>query len=302
MIFLIPVYLIFLFVWGNLLPSSFKPNLNYRIGSYGHMYTRLKDLNNFDSVDILFLGSSHAYRGFDTRIFEASNIHTFNLGSSSQTPIQTLVLLKRHLHKLNPKCIVFEVNPDTFSSDGVESSVDIIANEKNDINSVLMAFTLNHIVVYNTLIYGLIHDLFSLNKNYKESLIVGADTYISGGYVEKKLSFYSPKPLPTTNFNINQNQLEAFNECLDFISEKKIPVILVYAPIAPSNYCRYINSSEFDKIMGEKTKYYNFNKILTLNDSLHFYDSHHLNQNGVEIFNNKVIELINNDKSSYSLK
>jgi hypothetical protein len=38
---------------------------------------------------------------------------------------------------------------------------------------------------------------------------------------------------------------------------------------------------------------YDFNEILTLNDTLHFFDSHHLNQNGVEIFNNELIRILN---------
>ena len=45
--------------------------------------------------------------------------------------------------------------------------------------------------------------------------------------------------------------------------------------------------------MTKYSTYYNFNKIVTLNDSLHFYDSHHLNQNGVEIFNKRLIKILN---------
>ena len=44
--------------------------------------------------------------------------------------------------------------------------------------------------------------------------------------------------------------------------------------------------------MGMYSEYYNFNEILTLNDSLSFYDYDHLNQNGVELFNKKLIELL----------
>jgi len=82
-------------------------------------------------VDILFLGSSHSYRGFNPQYF--SGYKTFNLGSSAQTPIQTNLLLKRYLHQLNPKTIVYEVYPISLSIDGVESSSDIIANDHHPI-------------------------------------------------------------------------------------------------------------------------------------------------------------------------
>ena len=41
-------------------------------------------------------------------------------------------------------------------------------------------------------------------------------------------------------------------------------------------------------------EYYNFNNIMEVDDSLHFYDAHHLNQDGVELFNEKLIELVLN--------
>ena len=42
--------------------------------------------------------------------------------------------------------------------------------------------------------------------------------------------------------------------------------------------------------------YYNFNEMISLDDSLHFYDSHHLNQNGVNIFNAKLIDVLLTEK------
>jgi hypothetical protein len=34
---------------------------------------------------------------------------------------------------------------------------------------------------------------------------------------------------------------------------------------------------------------YDFNTIINLDDTLHFYDSNHLNQKGVEVFNHSLI-------------
>ncbi|NRR91025.1 hypothetical protein HSX10_05555 [Winogradskyella undariae] len=289
-------YIIILFIWGTFMPSYLTPNLNYVKGSYGHTYTRLQDVKDYENIDILFLGSSHTYRGFDNRIFNASGLKTFNLGSSAQTPLQTITLLKRHLTRLSPKLVIYDVYPNTFMGDGVESSLDIISNEKNDLNSVKMALSVNHLKVYNTLIYAFLRDIFDWRKNFKESLVKGDDNYVKGGFVEKELAYYKTKTLLRKEIKFDSTQLDAFNECLRLLEKNKISVILVYVPIAPSNYSRYTNIREFDSVMSAHMKYFNFNEKLILNDSLHFYDPDHLNQNGVKLFNNKLIEILNEEK------
>ena len=271
-------YLTFLFVWGSYAPIMFKPNINYRIGSSGHIYSRLSEIKNHGDVDILFLGSSHAYRGFDTRIFLDNGYKSFNLGSSAQTPAQTKVLLKRYLESLNPELVIYEVYPETLTIDGVESSLDIIANDKNDSHSFNMALKINNIKTYNTLIYGFICDLLGYNNSFSEPIIKRDDKYISGGYVEKEIGFYQPTEFEKKEISLRDYQLESFSEIVQMVKNKNIELILVYAPIPKVNYESYANNHYFDSTMKRYGEYYNFNEIIDLNDSLHFYDSHHLNQ------------------------
>lgn len=292
LLFLVFSYLLFLFIWGNCIPQLLRPNLNYPIGSYGHMRSRLIEVKQIRGVDVLFLGSSHAYRGFDTRAFEARGVTSFNLGSSAQTPIQTKVLLQRYLDQINPRLIVYAVFSATFAADGVESSLDIIANDKIDLYSIKMACEINNVKVYNTLIYGLLRNFFGLNSSYVEPKVRGEDTYISGGYVERKLHLFRNVEYPQQKIIINERQLSTFEEIVLMIKNKGIKLILVNAPVTTSLYSSYLNNHTFDSIMSAQAKYYNFNEILNLNDSLHFYDSNHLNQNGVELFDNKLIELL----------
>ena len=294
--FSIVFYIVAIPFWRSCLPGKFSPNINYRIGGVGHTYSRIKEFKeyiNTDSLDILFLGSSHTYRGFDTRIFSENGLKSFNLGSSAQTPIQTITLLYRYLDKAHPKLIIYEVYPPKVASDGVESSLDIIANDKNDIHSYSMAFQINHIKTWNTLVYGSYRDMFNLNKSFNEPVFKKADTYISGGFVEKKIGYYSPQPLSRKKIILDKNQLNKFENVINEIKNRGIRLILVYAPIPKINYSRYTNNNYFDSLMTTYSDYYNFNKMINLNDSLHFYDSDHLNQSGVEIFNNKLLEILN---------
>ena len=285
-----------LFVWGKIMPSILKSNLNYRVGTYGHMFTRLKEAKNVKNVDVLFLGSSHAYRGFDPRIFKKYGFSSFNLGSSSQTPLQTKVLLERYLVSVNPKLIVYEVYPGTFSSDGVESGLDLIANEKNDQFSKQMVCNINNIKVYNTYFYGLINDNLNLNKSFTESKKTKVDSYIEGGYVESKIRKIKDTTYKTKPWIFNEKQFKAFDEILLMLKEKKVRYILVYAPITKALRKSYTNNVYFDSVMNTKGPYYDFNYIQDLKDTEHFYDAHHLNQLGVNIFNHIFLDSLKNLK------
>lgn len=293
LLFTLFFYLISLCLWGNFVPSFLHKNLNYRIGSSGFMHSRIKEVKQTEVVDILFLGSSHSYRGFDTRIYDKLGYKTFNLGSSMQTPLQTLVLLKRYLKELNPTMIIFEVYPGVFSSDGVESSLDIISNDKNDIESVKLALEHNHIKVYNTIIYALYRNTFNLDNDFIEPTLRNGSEYIKGGFVEKKSNTFSGKKVYNSqNWDFNQKQFEYFENILEIIHNEEIKVILVQAPFTKNLYNSYLNNSEFDERMNKYGEYYNFNDIISLSDSISFYDPDHLNNFGVSVFNKELINRI----------
>lgn len=288
-------YPILIFLSGYLpVPKIIKPrNINYRIGSNGHMFSRIQELKQLNgNIDILFLGSSHAYRGFDPRNFKGKKV--FNLGSSAQTPIQTNILLARYLDRVNPSMVIYEVYPGTFESEGVESSLDLIANDKNDFKTIKMSFEINHIKTYNTLIYGFFADFFNLNKNFVEAIQKNNDTYIPNGFVESRARNTKDDILIQKRFlRLKTVQLEKFEENIAILKSKNIQVLLVYAPITNTLYNSFSNNSYFDSIMKSyNLPYYNFNKLLQLNDSLDFSDSHHLSQSGVNKFNSKLNEIL----------
>ena len=275
------------------MPETLKPNLKYKVGGYGYSFTKLAEAKKFENVDVLFLGSSQAYRSFDPRIFKRNKLNIFNLGTTNQTPIQTRTLIEKYLDILNPKIIIFQVSPMTFTFDGVESGLDIISNDKIDYYSIKMALKLNNIKVYNTLAFGLINGLFFDKSTHKEHLIKGEDKYISGGFVEKKIKFYKKQAFKSDEWKFDERQLLALDEILKILKAKEVPTILVNTPVTSAYYNSYSNNTEFDSIMESKAEYLNFNKILQLDDSLNFYDPYHLNQNGVNELNPLLIPVIN---------
>ncbi len=291
--FSILIYILLIIIACQIPFQFLKPNINYRIGSYGHMYSRIKEIKNYKNIDILFLGSSQAYRGFDTRIYKKLGLKTFNLGSSNQTPIQTNVLLQRYLDSLNPRLIIYALSPESFSTDGVESSVDLIANDKNDLLTITDLIKINNVKTINTAICGFFRDFTNLNKNFVENRKKNDDLYISGGFVEKKLKFNKPVNHKKIKYKYRTEQIKSFEQCIKIINHKKIKLILIQPPVTKHLYKSYIKPASFDSLMSAHGKYYNFNKILNLNDSLDFYDPYHLNKNGIKIFNKKLIKIFN---------
>ena len=292
LIFSVLFYMLGIIIWGELMPPALKPNLNYARGAYGFMRTRIEELDTVSAADVLIVGSSHAYRGFDTRIFQAHGIKAFNLGSSGQTPIQSLALLRTYIKKLDPKLVLLEVNPISVSSDGVESALDLVANGRTDGNTLKMILTINQAKVYNSFLFANYRKLFNLNKHYTEPVKTEADRYIKGGYVERKMDYYVPSPVAEETIHFNEQQLEALGHCMQEMQRKNIEVVLVFAPITNHLYRSYTNTEDFDSIMKGFGRYYNFNQLVSLSDSLHFYDSNHLNQKGVQQFNQELFEVL----------
>lgn len=273
------------------MPAVFKKNLNYSLGAYGHMHTRLREVEKYKNIDILFVGASNAYRGFDTRIAKAYGYESFNLGSSAQTPVQTKLLLDKYLDVLNPKILMYAVNPVILSNDGVESSLDIIANGNIDSKVLQMAVTINDIKTYNSLVYGLYRHVFNRDKNFKENTVIAENRYIPGGFVERTVTFN--KIIDTgrqhkIGFTPVNYQLEAFENIIDLVKKKGIILILVQAPVTSAALNMYTDNNKIDSFFSGKATYYNFNKLLHLSDTANFYNADHLNQTGVKIFNDSL--------------
>lgn len=66
--------------------------------------------------------------------------------------------------------------------------------------------------------------------------------------------------------------------------------ILIQSPIRYNEYKQY-NNDYFDSIINNiTTKYINLNKLFPLIKNHYFYDYLHVNQNGVDTFNNYFIK------------
>jgi len=281
-------------LWGVFVPYLFKKNIVYAPAAHAHMYTRIKDVNATKNVDLLFIGSSLCYRGFDTRIFRQYGYSSFNLGSSIQTHLQSEVLLKHYLTSLNPRLVIYEVSPNVFESDGIESGLDIISNDKIDFASLQMALRLNDIKVYNSLLFAYYEQWVGANKNLSEPVTREILTYTKGGYEQSPMNFYKDDSVYVhRDYVLADDQLKAFYRNLQYLRDCKTPYILVQAPNTKAVYKSIQNARHIDSLYYTCGTYFNFNNAHGFEDTFHFYDQGHLNQHGVTLFNQKLIALLN---------
>jgi hypothetical protein len=281
---------LFFLVGFELLPFRVMPNIKYIGEGYGFSDIRFKEVDTLNDIDILFLGSSHAYRGFDTRNFDSIGFRAFNLGSSAQTHDQTQILLKRYLKELNPKLVVYEVFPNVFKNSGIESNLDLINNDIVDYLNFKSALRVNNIQVYQTLAHAYYKQKFK-SQNKIKSYTRSNDTYIKGGYVEKAIK---PKYTHSTSrkgWELNELQKSSFKQNIEMFNSENIKYILVFAPVS-SSYYESIDLKKFNNFIRSYGNYYDFNRISNMNDSLHFYDPHHLTQEGVDKFNTDFIHIL----------
>jgi len=214
-------------IWSSVMPPFMAKNVRNCMGCYGHTFTRMKDAAKTKDIDVLIVGSSHAYRGIDPRIFEKEGITAFNLGSSSQTPINTKALLHQYLDKIEPKMVLYEAYAGTLTIDGVESSLDLLSNNKIDINAINMADEIHNLLAYNTLLFSSFRQTFGLNKNFKEAPKQAGDHYISPtGFVETEYRKNIFNKEDKTHWDLRENQKEELTNNINYIKSKGIEVYM----------------------------------------------------------------------------
>ena len=277
----LPLYIVLLCLLGGL---GCIRTVVTGMGNTGHLFTRVRDIRNHHDVDVLFIGSSHAYRTFDTRHYQAHGIRCFNLGSSNQTPVQSLTLLTDYLDSLNPRCVVFEVHPDIIALDGVESCIDLLCNTPLTPATTRMALRTGNMKVANTLIYAFYSQrVLHRPDTFTEDSIISQWAYVPGGYVEVNDTLFHQEETPTTVIVPHPRQMEALRQCLDLLDRRGIPYLLVEVPDTRQLRDSYTNLDEFQRQMRLLGPF--VCDTLHFSDALHFYNPNHLNTDGAAIYN-----------------
>ncbi|MGE4289197.1 MAG: hypothetical protein AB7E36_10930 [Salinivirgaceae bacterium] len=290
----LPLFIVFFTIlWGLLAPSFLTDNLNYKLGADSFFYNRIREANQNQDIDVLVLGASQAYRGFDPRVFSEQGISLFNLGSSNQTQVQTEALVNTYLSKLNPKVVLFVVNPESFSMDGIESSIDLLCNGPFTKQTVAMVFKVNSLKTYFTFIYAGFRQLFRLDKNFSHPTQIGESKYVPGGYVERNSKAFVPKNQQHfIEWKPRVFQQKAFEQTLQTLKTSGVEIILIQAPLEFEFTNKITNLNWYHNYFTTHgVPYLNYTNFFPHNRE-YFYDEFHLNQKGVEAFNTDIIQRV----------
>jgi len=264
--------------------------LIYRTGDYyqyrgGIAYAKFQEFDPSVRYDVLVVGSSHAYRGYDPRIFAKHGVRMFNLGSSAQTPMNTYFMLKEYAPKGSTQLVIMDVYEGAFEGDGLESTSELAVNIGSTEASVGMAVALRDLRAINMLAVRLF--TAGTAPDYTDS------TYRSGGYAEHLDSLEKPVDYPRVDRKrLKEKQVDYFLRSLALCKERDLPLVLVSHPsphqgdsLGHAAFVSYIDSL----IHPFNVPYLDLSFGHTLSDHDHFYDHNHLDQAGVEIFNGQLI-------------
>ncbi|MTI68993.1 MAG: DUF1574 domain-containing protein [Firmicutes bacterium] len=321
------IFILLFFIINNLIGHELATTINDTNRYSEIKWEEFYEQSN-NNIDLVFLGSSHAYRSFDPELFDKElKINSFNMGSPLQKPVESYYVLKEVLKYQKPKMIIFDVYWGMFNKETYFKTktwnYDLMKPSFNKLNYLL------HVFEPKQYFYALFpsvryHD--KLSQYIKKKLFAStAASSKTGEYIEKykgkgfviNKQQTSKKELEelfkgakkqNLEFIWDERQMNYFIELIKLCKNENVPLLLVTAPMAPT-YLKEINEHRYNyneihnkvsNIAKEyNLKYIDFNKINMEKDFLKdkdFSDSNHLNYKGAHKLNIYFLELI---KQSY---
>jgi len=256
-----------------------------------------KEFDRKEKYDFIFLGSSHAYRCFDPAIFSAEGFNCYNLGSSSQTPLNSFAVLGSVVE--NTRAVLLEIYPVASGLSGEESFLRMNASVDDYNLLAKSAWHLNSLRCYNILSVKPLIDQYNTGKPFNIE-----DSYL--GYVQRSDTLkpdaeYKPIVLNTEYVNIQKRYIRRI---IELCASNKLKLAFVYAPV-PSKLI-IEGETDFltaiDSIAKENSiPFYNYSRAMNLKDDQHFFDQDHLNKAGVEMFNAELLSRIARDAAYFQI-
>ena len=292
-LFLITLVVVYLLVFSVLffikpggIPYIYRATQG-NISNGGGTWIKFQKFDKKTKWDIIVLGSSHAYRGYDPEIFKEHGYKMYNLGTSNQHMLCTYEIAKNYINKDNCKMVILDMYDRVFSNDQIESHSDIIQNITDDQVAWYIAFRT--------------HDIRSLNMitlRYFNKFLppINTDTigYVNGFKVNKK--FLDPKTeknkTTTWKYKSIPDQIAYLNKLLDYLQAEGIKVVAVEHPLPPL-YTINNHQAFLADILPLFSKHHIQFLDYTYDEGFKnirlFSDPTHLNHFGVRKFNERLI-------------
>ncbi len=255
----------------------------------GQEYRLMQDWNPDAKYDVVVLGSSHAYRGYDPREFAKHNLSLFAAGSGFQNTLASFVLAKDVFVPKKNSLVIIDLFDQTFVGDGVGCFSRVIENAGSDYAALEFVWRKPDLRTFNS---------YWCRVFSKDAPVEVGDEpgYLLNGYCPKTDTLETlPAELNLEN-EIKFNQLFAnyLDKLIVQIKRDSAQVVLVSHPqpalVSYSNYHDQFLKFIHPVIVKHQVVYLDYNTNHSLNNQEHFADANHLNQAGVSLWNEQLIK------------
>jgi hypothetical protein len=279
-------YFIFLLIFCNVslggkrLIMAAMPYLQKNGGHERMLFTEWKGTS--ENFDVLVVGSSHAYRGYDPRIFESYGISMFNFGTSSQHAVASELIYNNYL-KGRSKVIIYDLYDVVFEIEGIESSLRLIQNlPESEVASSLVKTDIRYVNAFMV--------RFCTFNQADEAPM---KEYVKRGFCEKQGMLSRTEPLTDSVFNRNEEMFDAFERHIQQMQADGVQVILCSHPLPQNPGLKYYHNGFLEAmnpiIQKYQLPYFDYTFMTSGFDREQFADLAHLNQQGVEVYNNMLL-------------
>lgn len=285
--------------------------------------------SNNEKIDLLFLGASHAYRSFDPEIFDKKlNINSFNLGSSSQNPIDSYYVLKEAIKYNKPKMVIYEITwlafeGEDYNFDSATYNYDYMKSFTNKIEYLVNGFKPDQFIKANMFSVRY-HYNWKKWENIKQNFI---NRYMNNNntpdiHMVKNNEFYKDKGFVYSNINnntrglneknqfndyngydFNKKRFDCFSNIINLCNKNDIELVFVTTPLPTNSIAKIYDYWEIHKLFDSYAKekgihYFDYNLIKSdaiLFNNNYFKDDNHLNGEGAELISNHLSDYILNN-------
>jgi hypothetical protein len=251
----------------------------------GGTYVKFREFNGNEKWDIVILGSSHAYRGYDPRIFESKGYKTFNLGTSDQNMMCSYYIAKNYLNRSNCRMVILDLYDRVFTQQNLESMSDVVHNITSDKAAFQVAMSSRDIRGLN---------MFTLRQFNKLRAPLNIDTngFVNGFYPTNTYLTPPASKRIVWKYHTNDFQMEYFRKLIEYLQSEGIQLVLTEHPMpalyTPQDHELFV--ADIQAIANEyKLVYLDYMKDSSMTGIRYFADETHLNVEGVTAYNNKLI-------------
>ncbi len=310
------VFLVICGIVSNIIGYFVLPAKSYTRIQFHELYTTYGNAEDSKNMDLVFLGTSHAYRTFDTEYFdEKLNMETYNFGTSQQTLEGSYYVLKEILKTNQPKKVVFELTYTCFNEKDYNPLKSVIIYQymkpsldklkylmadfplENIFNALIPAYTFREYLTADDIAPKILDKSTDEYKNYDPAITQTQTTewMEEKGFIYTDMEFYNgwvgkTDPEAWTEQGMDTQKLEYLNKIIHLCKDNGIDLVLVTSPNPRGTLLEVGNYNEINEYFTNIAEnngidYYNLNlirpEILNLSDS-EFYDATHVNGEGAQ--------------------